>query len=398
MNKIFNEYILSVNCGTSSLKFALFRSNPALEMEWSGHVDMIGSTKNHFIIQDQKGVILTDDKIEYPGIEAAVKWLVKWLKMNSKKYKLKAIGHRIIQGGLLHQEHKLVSKNLLRSLKLMVSLAPNHMPDELKTLDILTKAFPKVPHIACFDTVFHKNMPFYSRHYSLPRNLRKDGLIRYGFHGLSYEYIFRKLKQISPKEARGKVIIAHLGNGASMAAVRNGKSIDTTMGLTPTGGLIMGTRCGDLDPGIVLYLLKKKKLSINGLDQLVNHLSGLKGISGISSDMTDLLKKEKTNLHAEEAVTMFCYQARKFIGALSASLEGMNCLVFTGGIGENASSIRARICNGLKFLGIEIDKDKNICHKEIISTKKSTISVRVIKTNEARMIAQHTYHKTLRQR
>lgn len=392
MNKLFNEYILSINCGTSSLKFALFRNNRAMKMEWSGDIDRIGSSKSHFIIRDQKGVILTDDKIEHPDIEAAVKWLIKWLKINSKKYKLKAIGHRIIQGGMQYQEHQLVSKELVKSLKLLVSLAPNHLPDELKTLELLTKAFPEVPQVACFDTVFHKNMPFYSRHFSLPRNLWKDGLIRYGFHGLSYEYVYQKLQQISSREARGKVIIAHLGNGASMTAVKNGKSIDTTMGLTPTGGLIMGTRSGDLDPGLAVYLMKKKKVSISGLDLLVNQQSGLKGISGISSNMLVLLEKEKTKLHAEEAVTMFCYQARKFIGALSASMEGMNCLVFTGGIGENAASIRARICNKLKFLGIDLDKDKNKHHEGIISTKKSTISVRVIKTNEAYMIAQHTYH------
>lgn len=395
MNKLFNEYILSINCGTSSLKFALFRFNPALEMEWSGHIDKIDSSKSSLIIRDQKGGIIKDDEIKNADIVKAVKLLIKWLKVNTKKYNLRAIGHRIIQGGMQYQEHQLVSKELVKSLKLLVSLAPNHLPDELKTLELFTKAFPELPQVACFDTVFHKNMPFYSRHFSLPRNFRKDGLVRYGFHGLSYEYTFQKLKELSPQEAKGKVIIAHLGNGASMTAVRNGKSIDTTMGLTPTGGLIMGTRSGDLDPGIALYLMKKKKISINGLDLLVNHLSGLKGISGISSNMHVLLEKEKTKLHAEEAVTMFCYQVRKFIGALSASLEGMNCLVFTGGIGENASSIRARICNKLKFLGIEIDKDKNNYHKEIISTKKSTISVRVIKTNEEYMIAQHTYHMTL---
>jgi len=397
MHKIFNDHILCINCGTSSFKFALFRFDPKMEMVCSGYVDKIGSSKSHFMVRDQQGVILTREKIKYPDIEASVILLIKWLKVNSAKYVLKAIGHRIILGGMLYQEHQLVNKELVKSLKFLVPLAPNHLPDELKTLDLLTKAFPDVPHAACFDTVFHEDMPFYSRHFSIPHNLRKEGVVRYGFHGLSYEYILLKLKQISPLGASGKVIIAHLGNGSSITAVLKGKSIDTTMGLTPTGGLIMGTRSGDLDPGIALYLMKKKKMSIKGLDQLVNHQSGLKGISGISSDMHILLKKEKTKLRAQEAVTMFCYQVRKFIGALSAALEGVNCLVFTGGIGENASSIRARICNKLKFLGIEIDRNKNSCNKGIISTKKSAVTVRVLKTNEEYMIALHTFHMTMKE-
>jgi len=393
MNKS-DEYILSINCGTSSLKFALFRSDPSIIMEWSGQIDNIGSAKSYFVIHDNKGVTLANDKLEHPDTVRAVKLLVKWLRKNSKQYKLRAIGHRIIQGGTLYKDHQMVSKKLIRSLKPLVSLAPNHLPDELKTMTIFTKAFPEVPQVACFDTIFHKNMPFYSRYFSLPRTLWKDGVLRYGFHGLSCEYITQKLKQISPREAKGNVIIAHLGNGSSITAVQNGKSIDTTMGLTPTGGLVMGTRSGDLDPGIALYLMRKKKLSIDGLDRLVNYQSGLKGISGISSDMRVLLKKEKTKIHAEEAIVMFCYQARKFIAALTASLAGMNTLVFTGGVGENASSIRARICNNLRFLGIVIDEDKNKCHREIISAKKSIISVRVIKTDEAYIIAQHAYQMT----
>jgi len=393
MNKS-DEYILSINCGTSSLKFALFRSDPSIIGEWSGQIDNIGSAKSYLIIRDNEGVTLAKDKLEHPDTVGAVKLLVKWLRKNSKQYKLRAIGHRIIQGGMLYKDHQMVSKKLIRSLKPLVSLAPNHLPDELKTMTIFTKAFPEVPQVACFDTIFHKNMPFYSRYFSLPRTLRKDGVIRYGFHGLSCEYITQKLKQISPREASGNVIIAHLGNGSSITAVQNGKSIDTTMGLTPTGGLVMGTRSGDLDPGIALYLMRKKKLSIDGLDRLVNYQSGLKGISGISSDMRVLLENEQTKIHAEEAIVMFCYQARKFIAALTASLAGMNTLIFTGGVGENASSIRARICNNLKFLGIVIDEDKNKCHQEIISAKKSIVYVRVIKTDEAYIIAQHAYHMT----
>lgn len=396
MHHTFNDHILAINCGTSSLKFALFRFAPNPEMECEGYIDKIGSLSSYFIVRDQKGVILNDEQIDHPDIEASAILLIKWLKANSVKYVLKAIGHRIIQGGLLYKEHQLVSKKMIKSLRLLVPLAPNHLADELKTLELLTKAFPGIPQTACFDTVFHKDMPFYSRYFPLPRILRKEGVQRYGFHGLSYEYIFQKLKQISPLQASGKVIIAHLGNGASITAVLNGKSIDTTMGLTPAGGLIMGTRSGDLDPGIALYLMKKKKISLKGLDQLVNHQSGLKGISGISSDMHILLKKEKTKLRAQEAVTMFCYQASKFISSLTVALEGVHCLVFTGGIGENASSIRARICSKLRFLGVEIDRNKNNSSRGIISTKKSAVTVRVVKTNEQYMIAQHTYHITMK--
>lgn len=398
IDKMNSGYILSVNCGSSSLKFALFRFSHGLEMEWSGHIDRIGFPKSHFIILNREGLILADDKTGHSNIEEAVNRLARWLKLNANKYQLEAIGYRIIHGGLANREHKMASKELIKSLKLLIPLAPNHLPDELKTMNILFEAFPNVPQVACFDTVFHKDMPFYARRFSLPFELSKEGVIRYGFHGLSYEYVLRKLRRLAPKEAKGKVVIAHLGNGASMAAVRNGKSIDTTMGLTPTGGLIMGTRCGDLDPGIALYLMKQKKVSPKKLEKLFNHQSGLKGISGVSSDMMVLLDMETTNLRAREAITMFCYQARKFVGSLSVSLEGINTLVFTGGIGENAATIRSRICKGLQFLGIEIDKNKNNRHREIISTKNSAVTIRVIKTNEEFMIAQHSYHKILSKR
>ena len=395
MNKVLNEYILSVNCGTSSLKFALFRADEGMEMELSGEVNGIGSSKSRCIIHDKDGVILTDDIIAHPDSGRAVKWLIKWLKANSQKYRVKAIGHRIIQCGVLYKDHQNVTTQLINKLRPLVSLAPNHLPDELNTLTAFARAFPDIPQAACFDTIFHKDMPFYSRYFSLPRAMRKEGLIRYGFHGLSCEYVMQKLKQLSPREAGGKVLIAHLGNGSSITAVHKGKSIDTTMGLTPTGGLIMGTRSGDFDPGIVLYLLKEKKMPAGELSMLLNHRSGLKGISGISPDMLVLLEKEKTNPHAKEAIAMYCYSARKFIGSLSASLEGLNCLVFTGGIGENSAAIRSRICNGLKFLGIKIDNSRNTRHKEVISSSKSSVTVRVIRTNEALIIAKHTFRLTL---
>ena len=251
--------------------------------------------------------------------------------------------------------------------------------------------FPKLPQVACFDTAFHRHMPEVAQRYALPGSLFHEGLRRYGFHGLSYEYILRELRrEAGAPAASGKVIIAHLGNGASMAAIEGGRSLDTTMGLTPTGGLVMGTRAGDLDPGVMLYLLQEKGMSPDALNQLVNHQAGLLGASGISSDMHDLLAQEGTDADAALAVELFCHQARKFAGALAAVLGGLDTLVFTGGIGENASVIRARICAPLVFLGVHLDPDLNEQNQPLISMKTSPVVVRVIKTNEELMIARHT--------
>jgi acetate kinase len=393
MGNSFPARIFSVNVGSSSLKWALFRADPALEMEWSGRIEKIGSPETHFVLRDRTGKIQLDKPIGHSNPEAAIKQLIAWLQGNVDPYAVKAIGHRVVQGGLGYREHQLIDAAMMQSLRSSIPLAPTHLPDELRAIELFMEAFPGLPQVACFDTAFHRDMPFYSRYYPLPRTFGEEGLIRYGFHGLSYEYVLRQLRQSSTGEAMGNLVIAHLGNGASMAAIQNGKSLDTTMGLTPSGGLVMGTRSGDLDPGVLLYLLKEKEISVTELDELINRQSGLKGLSGTSSDMQDLLEKEGTDRRAEEAVALFCYQARKFIGALSAALGGLHSLVFTGGIGENASLVRSRICEGLSFLGIEIDQDRNARHHEIISTGKSAVSVRVIKTYEERMIAQHTYEK-----
>jgi acetate kinase len=280
---------------------------------------------------------------------------------------------------------------LLRALEEMVPLAPDHLPQELRAIQAVKQSFPDLRQVACFDTAFHRRMPRVAQVYALPRSLADEGIIRYGFHGLSYEYIMRELRdKAGARVANGRVIIAHLGNGASMAAVHHGKGVDTTMGFTPTAGLVMSTRSGDLDPGIILYLLRERGLDASMVNDLVNERSGLLGVSGVSADMEDLLKEEATNPQAAEAVALFCYQAKKFLGALSAVLGGLDTLIFTGGIGENAPPVRERICEGTEFIGIQLDPSRNRANASIISRDDSPTTVRVMKTDEELMIARHT--------
>ncbi len=255
---------------------------------------------------------------------------------------LHGVGHRLVHGGAVHVKPQLVSSALIEDLKQLIPLAPDHLPDEIKGLEEVHRLLPDLPQIACFDTAFHRRMPEIAQRYALPRPLYHEGLRRYGFHGLSYEYILQELaKEAGAPAAQGKLIIAHLGNGASMAAIEGGRSLDTTMGLTPAGGLVMSTRSGDLDPGVILYLLQEKGMTPAAVNHLINHQAGLLGISGISSDMQDLLAQADKKADAALAVEIFCYQARKFVGALAAALGGLDTLIFTGGIGENSAAIRA---------------------------------------------------------
>jgi acetate kinase len=292
-----------------------------------------------------------------------------------------------VYGGRQYKEPQLVTPELVVALKESVPLAPEHLPRELKAIEAVGRAFPGLPQVACFDTAFHCHMPEIATLYPLPRHFRNDGLMRYGFHGLSYAYILEKLGQ---EAAGGRLIIAHLGNGASMAALKDGKPLDTTMGLTPAGGLMMGTRSGDLDPGVILYLIEEKGLPASRARDVVNRQAGLLGVSGVSSDMQDLLRKEAHDPRAAEAIALFCYQAKKFLGALAAVLGGVDTLVFTAGIGEHAPSIRQRICEGMEFLGIRLDPERNRANASRISSRESAATVRVIKTDEEIMIARQT--------
>lgn len=380
--------ILTINCGSSSLKFALFESS-SVQLISQGNIQDIGAESSIRLL-DAAG---HEERVTEPiaDLAAAIQFLVQLLKESFSPYAITAIGHRIVQGGREHYMPELITTDLLQALETLVPLAPGHLPAEITAIRAFEKAYPGIPQVACFDTAFHKDMPFAARYFAIPRHLWDDGLIRYGFHGLSYEYIYQQLKQLAPQEAAGKVVIAHLGNGASMAVVWDGISIDTTMGLTPAGGLVMSTRSGDLDPGVILYLLKEKHfISERALNDLLNKQSGLKGVSGSASDIQTLLEQEATDERSAEAIQLFCYQAKKYIGALTAAAGGIDTLVFTGGIGLHAPTIRERICNGLDYLGIRIDPSLNGEANDIISPPDSRVTVRVMATNEELIIAQHT--------
>jgi acetate kinase len=380
--------ILTINCGSSSLKFALFDKS-SLQLISQGNIQDIGAESN-IRLRDAAG---HEERVNQPvtDLDTAIQLLVQLLEESFSPYIIRAIGHRIVQGGKEHYLPELITTTLLQTFETLIPLAPGHLPAEITAIRAFEKAYPGIPQVACFDTAFHKDMPFAAKYFAIPRHLWDDGVIRYGFHGLSYEYIYQQLKQSAPQEAAGKIIIAHLGNGASMAAIRDGKSLDTTMGLTPTGGLVMSTRSGDLDPGVILYLLKEKHfISERALNDLLNKESGLKGISGSASDIQTLLEQAPSDPKAAEAIQLFCYQAKKYIGALTAAAGGINTLVFTGGIGLHSRIVRERICDGLDYLGIQIDPSLNNDKNDIISPSGNRVTVRVMATNEELIIAQHT--------
>ena len=384
--------ILTINSGSSSVKVALYRMERAETLTLSGIVERIGLKGGSFHLVNGQGESAVDRHLDLPDHDAALKMLFEWLQgHDALGHAIDAVGHRVVHGGIKYNQPHLVSPELVAALKEFVPLAPAHLPHEIKAIRAVAQCCPGLPQVACFDTAFHRHMPNVAQAYALPRHLRQAGVIRYGFHGLSYEYIIRELRvEAGPDVTDGRVIVAHLGNGASMAAVRHGKSIDTTMGFTPTGGLVMGTRSGDLDPGVVLYLLEERGMSPAAVDEMLNEHAGLVGVSGLSSSMKDLLARESEDSHAAEAVSLFCYQAKKFLGALAAALGGLDTLVFTGGIGENAPAVRGRICEGLEFLGIHLDPGRNDSNAPVITRDDSLVTVRVMHTNEALMIARHT--------
>lgn len=379
-------YILSLNGGSSSLKFSLYHS-VSTKLEWTGSIVRIGEEKAHFEIKDNAGKILENREASYPDFDMAIKHLLEWLKTKQQRYPLLAIGHRLVQGGPKHRKPLIITDELLRSLNQLIYLAPNHLPDEISIIKAFQSAYPDVQQIACFDTSFHRDMPAYAVDYPLPSKFKDMGLMRYGFHGLSYEFIMQELAGLESPIIQQKIIIAHLGNGASMVAVKDGHSVDTTMGVSPIGGLVMGTRSGDLDPGVSLFLLKQAKMTPDELNDLLSKRSGLIAIAGIS-DVAELLNMEPDHPKAKMAITVFCYSARKFIGSLAAAMGGLDMLVFTGGIGKNSAIIRERICRELDFMGIELDQKENMDNKPVISKVNSHVSVRVIRTNEELMIAR----------
>ena len=383
-----NKSILTINSGSSSLKFALYKKADPFERLLYGKVDRIGlkgtSLDFNSLIKNEKGNI----RIEVSDHKLVANSLIDWLEKQVDFSLIRGVGHRIVFG-MKHTDPELITNELLDELRRIIPYDSDHLPAEIELVEVFRQRYPNLKQVACFDTAFHSTMPRVAKLLPIPRRFDKIGIQRYGFHGLSYAYLIEELVRIAGKKVgKGRVILAHLGNGASITAVFKGKSIDTSMGFTPAGGLLMGTRPGDLDPGVAWYMMKSEKLTPKQFNNLINHESGLVGISETSSDMRDLLANESDDIRAAEAIELFCYQAKKWIGSFAAALGGLDTLVFAGGIGENCPVVRSRICEGLAFLGIGLDEKQNSKNARIISKEKKSVAVRVIHTDEEWMIAK----------
>jgi len=381
--------ILTVNGGSSSIKFALFEAGDLFQRILEGSIERIGSPGATLRV---KGVAQRDNfsrAIAATDHKAAVGFLMDWIEQRTEHDALTVVGHRIVHGGPKYWKPERITAKMIEDLHSLESFDPEHMPEEILLVEAFHRRFPDLPQWACFDTAFHHDLPRVAKVLPIPRRFEAQGIRRYGFHGLSYEFLVGELGRLTGLEAAsGRVIFAHLGNGASLAAVRDGKSIDTSMSFTPTAGVPMSTRSGDLDPGLVLYLARTDGFDAKRFNEMVNSQSGLLGISETSSDIRDLLKAEATDVRAAEAIELFCYQIKKWIGSFAAALGGLDTLVFAGGIGENAPIVRAKICNGLEFLGIEIEEKQNSANEGVISSGTSRVAVRVIRTDEEWMLAK----------
>jgi acetate kinase len=359
-------HILTINAGSSSVRFAIFSSGAPPARLLDGKMERLGG----------EAVAATADR------------LAQRLETQSALAVPDAIGHRVVHG-MLHSQPERVSPALLTELRNIASLDPEHLPREIELIEAMQHRYPDVPQVACFDTAFHRGMPAVATLLPIPRRYAAQGVQRYGFHGLSYTFLMQELLRLGDRAAsQGRVILAHLGSGASVAAVLDGRSVDTSMGFTPAAGLVMGTRSGDLDPGLASYLMLHESMSAAQFQTMINEQSGLLGLSEISADVRDLLERETSDSRAREAIAIFCYQAKKWIGAYTAALGGLDTLVFAGGIGENAAAVRRRICDGLQCIGIELDESRNVAHAACISTGR--VAVRVIRTDEESVIATLT--------
>jgi acetate kinase len=391
------DAILTLNAGSSSIKFALFARSTEISQqpELVGQIDGIGATGQaaHIKIKDAAGATLDDSDLELdlPGKtphQAALGLLVDWLHGHEAGWSIAGVGHRVVHGAQQFSQPVVLNTAMVDALRGFIPLAPLHQPHNLAGIDALGAALPGVPQVACFDTAFHRSQPELAQLFALPRAITAEGVRRYGFHGLSYEYIAEALpRHIDPAQARGRVIVAHLGNGASMCAMHGLKSQASTMGFTAVDGLMMGTRTGNLDPGVLLYLMDYRGMGSRELTQLLYKESGLLGVSGISQDMRILL--ESPAPEAREAVDLFCYRIQREIGSLAAALGGLDALVFTGGIGERGAAVREKVCAGLGWLGACLDSGANAANATRISGAESRIEVCVIPTNEEWIIARH---------
>ena len=383
--------ILVINAGSSSLKFSVFRDHgggdPVVTI--NGQISGIG-TQPVFEAKDAQRRPLAEKSWgagEPSDRTALLSYLLSWIEERLEGATLIAAGHRVVHGGVRHATPVLLTSAVLDELDGLVPLAPLHQPHNLAAIRALAEAHPELPQVACFDTAFHRNQPWQAQTFAIPRELTEEGVRRYGFHGLSYEYISRRLPEIAPELGDSRVVVAHLGSGASMCAIHGGRSVDSTMGFTALDGLPMGTRCGTIDPGVLIYLMRKG-MDAGAIEKMLYNKSGLLGVSGISNDMRALL--ESSDPHAQEAVELFCFRIAKETGALAASMGGVDAVVFTAGIGERSAPVRARVGDKLAWMGVEIDAAANEANATKISTPGSRLPVYVIPTDEERMIALHT--------
>jgi len=381
--------ILTINGGSSSIKFALFESGDSLARILEGGIERIGLPDATLRVKGVNQADTLSRPVMAPDHTAAVGALMDWIEERRGREALSAVGHRVVHGGPKYSQPQRITAEMVEELHRLSPFDPEHLPEEILLTEAFHRRFPELPQVACFDTAFHHDLPRVARLLPIPRRYEAQGVRRYGFHGLSYAFLMGELARLAGTEpAQGRVILAHLGNGASLAAVHHGKAVDTSMGFTPAAGVPMSTRSGDLDPGLVWYLARTEKMSAKQFNEMVNFQSGLLGVSETNSDMRDLLDRETQDVRAAEAVALFCYQVKKWIGAFAAALGGLDTLVFAGGIGENAPTIRTRICEGLAFLGIELEEKRNGANERVISAAAGRVSVRVIRTDEEWMIAK----------
>lgn len=382
--------VLSVNVGSSSIKFALFDALEPPTRALQGAIERIGLADTVIRYRRANAPAMEEPFVADDLVRAGER-LIAWLAERHDLRAIASVGHRVVHGGPRYFRAERVTRELLVELKRIEPIDPDHLPGEIALIETFVERMPRVPQVACFDTAFHHDMPEVARLLPIPQRYRARGGRRYGFHGLSYAYVVGELARIAgPDVAASRLLLAHLGSGSSMAAVHGGKSVDTTMSLTPTAGLVMGTRSGDLDPGFLIFLMRHERMTAQQIDDLVNRQSGLLGVSGLSPNMKDLLDAEAKHRDAAAAVELFCYSARKHAAAMVAAMGGVDTIVFSGGIGERSAAIRARICAGLEFLGVAVDAARNRAHEAVISAANSRVTVRVIPTDEELMIARET--------
>ncbi len=397
-NPVKKELLISVNPGSSSLKCSVYVLKERLRLVMKASITGAGSGRCRLKLEDRFNQQHIERTLQLETVQEIVLFMTRLLVAYCRGWKIAAIGHRIVHGGNNIANTEEINDFFLKKLESVKVLAPLHLPGALTTIAAFRAIFPRVLQVACFDTTFHKDMHFEARHYALPRYLWKSGLIRYGFHGLSCLSVLLQLKSTGMDIRKYKIIIAHLGSGSSVTAVQYGKSADTTMGFTPAGGLIMNTRCGDIDPGVAVYLLAQKKLTGKGLDLLLNKAAGLKALSESDSSISALLEREGSDQRAAEAISMYCYQVRKQIGAMAAVLSGVDLLVFTGGIGEHVPEVRERICEGLQFLGIQVDQERNNSPATGLCRISARTGVYVVPADEEWIIARQISDHLAKQR